>query len=64
MIYFSIFCPYIRYGCSIWASNFVTCFEKVQKLQNKAVKLLSDFYDSDDVPAHEHFKKNKLMDVS
>ena len=34
------------------------------KLQNRAVKLISEFYDSDDVPAHEHFKKNKLMDVS
>ena len=64
MIYFSIFCPYISYGCSIWASNFVTCFKRVQKLQNRAVKLLSEFYDSDDVPAHKHFKKNKLMDVS
>ena len=64
MIYFSIFYPYISYGCSIWASNFVTCFKRVQKLQNRAVKLLSEFDDSDEVPAHEHFKKNKLMDVS
>ena len=64
MIYFSIFCPYISYGCSIWASNFVTCFKRVQKLPNRAVKLVSEFYDSDDVPSHEHFKKNKLMDVS
>ena len=64
MIYFSIFCPYISYGCSIRASNFVTCFKRVQKLQSRAAKLLSEFYDSDEVPAHEHFKKYKLMDVS
>jgi len=57
MIYFSIFCTYISYGCSIWASNFVTCFKRVQKLQNRAVKLLLEFYDSDEVLAHEHFKK-------
>ena len=64
IFFFSIFNPYISYGCSIWASNFVTCFKRVQKLQNRAVKLLSEFYDSDDVPDREHFKKNKLMDVS
>ena len=64
MIYFSIFCPYISYGCSIWASNFVICFKRVHKLQNRTVKLLSEFYVSDEVPAHEHFKKNKLMDIS
>ena len=64
MIYFSIFCPYISYGCSIWASNFVICFKRVHKLQNRTVKLLSEFYESDEVPAHEHFKKNKLMDIS
>ena len=56
MIYFSIFCPYISYGCSIWASNFVTCFKRVQKLQNRAVKLLPEFYNSDEIPAHEYFK--------
>ena len=63
MIYFSIFCPYISYGCSTWANNFVTCFKRVQKLQNRAIKLLLEFYDSDEIPSHEHFKKSKLMDV-
>ena len=42
----------------------MTCFKRLQKLQNRAVKLLSKFYGSDEAPAHEHFKKNKLMDVS
>ena len=39
-------------------------FQKSTKLQHRAEKLLSEFYDSDETPAHEHFKKNKLMDVS
>ena len=57
MIYFSIFCPYITYGCSVWVSNFVICFKRVHKLQNRTVKLLSEFYESDEVPAHEHLKR-------
>ena len=36
-IYFSMFSPYFSYGCSIWASNFVTCFKRVQKIQNKII---------------------------
>ena len=48
----SIFCPYISHGCSIFATNFVTCFKRIEKLQNRTMKLLSKFYDSDEVPAH------------
>ena len=31
MIYFSMFCPYISYGCSIWARTFFNMFQKSTK---------------------------------
>jgi len=63
LLYFAIFYPYICYGCSLWASNFVSCYKKIQKIQNKAVKLLSPktlFTHN----INELYTKNQLFDIS
>ena len=60
LLYFAIFYPFIWYGCSAWASNFVSCYRKIQ---NKAVKLLSPktlFTHN----INEPYTKNQLFDIS
>ena len=59
LLYFAIF--FLLF--SFWASNFVSCYKKIQKVQNKAVKLLSPktlFTHN----IHELYTKNQLFDIS
>ena len=62
MIYHSIFHPHLSYGCSIWASNFISCYKRVQIIQNKVVQIISPVQHTDDISLH--FKFTKIFDVS
>ena len=44
-IYFAIFDPHLRYGCQIWGQNKNYAVENIEKLQNKAIRILN-FKDS------------------
>ena len=41
MMYHSIFHPHLYYGCSIWASNSISCYKRVQIIQNKTIQIVS-----------------------
>ena len=40
-IYFAIFDPHLRYGCQIYGQNKNYTVENIEKIQNKAIKILN-----------------------
>ena len=40
-IYYTIFDSNMRYGCQIWGQNFNTLLRDIEKLQNKAIKIIN-----------------------
>ena len=40
-IYFAIFDPQLKYGCQIWGQNKNYAVENIEKLQNKAIRILN-----------------------
>ena len=56
ILYNSLIHPYIVYGCSVWASNFVVNFKRIQIVQNKALRLLGDFENCEStMDCYHHF---------
>ena len=41
-VYYSLIFPYLYYGCPLWGNNYEYSLSKVVKLQNKAVRIISD----------------------
>ena len=40
-IKFAIFDPHLRYGCQIWRQNKNYVVENIEKIQNKAIRILN-----------------------
>ena len=40
-IYFAIFDPHLKYGCQIWGQNKNYAVESIEKIQNKAIRILN-----------------------
>ena len=62
-IYYAIFSSHLTYGCQIWGQSINVHTEKVFKLQNRAMRIISfsDFY-SNPHPIYKQYKIIKLND--
>ena len=40
-MYFAIFDRHLRYGCQIWGQNKNYAVENIEKIQNKAIRILN-----------------------
>ena len=62
-IYFSIFSSHMVYGCQVWGQNINVHIEKIQKLQNRAMRIISfSNYQADSNPIYKIKKILKLKD--
>ena len=63
-IYYAIFSSHLVYGCQIWCQSINIFTEKVFKLQNRAMRLLSftDFHANAD-PLYKQYNVLKLNDL-
>ena len=63
-IYYAIFSSHLVYGCKIWGQNINILKEKVFKLQNRAMRILSfaDF-DANADPLYKLYNVLKLNDL-
>ena len=63
-IYYAIFSSHLVYGCQIWGQSINIFTEKVFKLQNRAMQILSfaDF-DANTVPFYKLYNVLKLNDL-
>ena len=41
-IYYSLICPYITYGCTLWGNNYRAPLSQTVKLTNKQVRIIDD----------------------
>ena len=62
-IYYAIFSSHLSYGCQVWGQNIDIHTEKVFKLQNRAMRIISfsDFH-ADASPIYKELKILKLQD--
>ena len=40
-IYYAIFEPYLRYGCQLWGQAQTQVLQNIEKIQNKALRILN-----------------------
>ena len=56
--YFAIFDPHLRYGCQIWGQNKNYAVENIEKLQNKAIRILN--FKGPHAEASNLYKESKI----
>ena len=57
-IYFAIFDPQLRYGCQIWGQNKCYAVENIEKMQNKAIRILN--FKGQHAEASNLYKESKI----
>ena len=57
-IYFAIFDPQLRYGCQIWGQNKCYAVENIEKMQNKAIRILT--FKGQHAEASNLYKESKI----
>ena len=60
-IYFAIFDPYLRYGCQIWGQNKNNAVGNIEKLQNRAIRILN--FKGPRAEANNLYKESKIYTV-
>ena len=64
LIYFTLVHPYLLYGLPIWGSTFPTCLQKLQRLQNKALRIISNCNPkTSTAPLFYQYKILKIQDL-
>ena len=61
-IYFSLFNSHLIYGCEIWGQRNTILFQKIQKLQNKAIRIIN--FKPDDSDINVLYNQNKILKIS
>ena len=61
LIYSAIVDPYIGYGCSVWASNFIGNYKRIQIVQNKAIRVLGEMCHCESTA--QSYKKFGILNV-
>ena len=58
-IYYAIFEPYLRYGCQLWGQAQTQVLQNIEKIQNKALRILN-FKNPWD-PIEQIYKESKIF---
>ena len=64
MLYLGLVEPHFRYCCSVWGSCSTVLRQKIEKLQNRAVKIITfNLYNAQTSPLLKHLKLPSIQDM-
>ena len=64
MLYFSLFYPHITYGIAAWGSTYSSFLHRIQILQNKAIRAITDVgFQQELTPIYSQLEILKLKNV-
>ena len=58
-IYYAIFEPYLRYGCQLWGQAQTQVLQNIEKIQNKALRILN--FKNPLKPVERIYKESKIF---
>ena len=63
LLYFSLVHPHLLYGLPLWGSTFSSYLAKLQRLQNKAIRIISNSFSSSITPQFHKLGILKIHDL-